>query len=77
MNLANPNEQSIKQQAALSPSALKKVADYTEFEFETTEQVPKLTNIVGQQRGRAVMNFGLNVRKPGFHLYVSGLEGNG
>lgn len=77
MNLANPNEQSIKRQSALPPSALKKVADYTKFEFETTEQVPKLTNIVGQQRGRAVMNFGLHVRKPGFHLYISGLEGTG
>lgn len=75
--MANSNEQSIRQQAALSPNALKKIADYTAFEFETTEQVPKLTNIVGQQRARTVMNFGLNVHKPGYHLYVSGIEGTG
>ncbi len=75
--MANFNEQSIKLRAALSPSTLRKVADYTNFEFETTEQVPKLANIVGQQRGRAVMSFGLNVHKPGYHLYVSGIEGTG
>lgn len=71
------HEQFIKQQATISPNALKRVTDYTKFEFETTEQVPKLTNIVGQQRARTVMNFGLRVHKPGYHLYVSGIEGTG
>lgn len=62
---------------ALSPDVLKRTVDYTKFEFETTEQVPKLTSIVGQERGRAVMKFGLNVNKVGYNIYVSGIAGTG
>ena len=47
------------------------------FTFESTEDVKKLTNIIGQQRARSVMNFGLHVNKPGYNLYVSGVEGTG
>ncbi|MBO1004561.1 Lon protease family protein [Pseudogracilibacillus auburnensis] len=68
---------SIKQKVALSPEKLKRTVDYTDFEFETTEQVPTLTSIVGQERGRAVMNFGLNVHKVGYNIYVSGIAGTG
>lgn len=68
---------SIKQNVALSPEKLKRTVDYTKFEFETTEQVPILTSIVGQERGRAVMNFGLNVNKVGYNIYVSGIAGTG
>ena len=75
--LANFNEDSIKLQAELQPSDLKKVVDYSIFSFESTEQVEKLTNIVGQQRARSVMNFGLHVNKPGYNLYVAGIEGVG
>ena len=71
------NEQCVKQRTALSPDHLKRTVDYSKFEFETTEQVPKLTNIVGQERGRAVMNFGLNVDKVGYNIYVSGIAGTG
>lgn len=71
------NELSVKQSTCLSPDALKRTVDYTKFEFETTEDVPALTSIVGQERGRAVMNFGLNVNKTGYNIYVSGLAGTG
>ncbi|ARK26128.1 hypothetical protein SporoP37_01440 [Sporosarcina sp. P37] len=47
------------------------------FTFESTEQVEKLTTIIGQQRARSVMNFGLHVNKPGYNMYVSGIEGTG
>ncbi|HEX6594313.1 MAG TPA: AAA family ATPase [Bacillota bacterium] len=70
-------EQTMKQRATISPEFLKRTVDYTQFEFETTEQVPKLTSIVGQERGRAVMKFGLNVNKVGYNIYVSGIAGTG
>ncbi|PIC62771.1 ATP-dependent protease [Sporosarcina sp. P13] len=47
------------------------------FTFDSTEQVERLTTIVGQQRARHVMNFGLHVNKPGYNLYVSGNVGTG
>lgn len=71
------NEQTIKQKASLSPTSLKRTVDYTQFEFETTEQVPELTSIVGQDRGRTVMEFGLNINKVGYNIYVSGIPGTG
>lgn len=62
---------------AVSPRQLRKQIDSSIFEFETTEEVPMLTSIVGQERGRAVMNFGLNVQKIGYNLYVAGIPGTG
>src|SRR5699024_8273429 len=47
------------------------------FEFETTEEVPELTNVIGQERGMAVMRFGLQVKKQGYNLYVAGITGTG
>ncbi|MHA6261397.1 AAA family ATPase [Sporosarcina sp. CAU 1771] len=75
--MTNSKGQSIRQQSALSTNDLKKTVDHTTFGFETTEQLEILTNIVGQQRARTVMNFGLHVNKPGYHLYVGGIEGTG
>lgn len=71
------NRQTIKNRTALSANVLKRSVDHTQFEFETTEQVPELTNIVGQERGRAVMEFGLNVNKVGYNIYVAGIAGTG
>lgn len=51
--------------------------DESKFEFETTEQLPELKSIVGQERGTTVMKFGLNVQQSGYNLYVSGLAGTG
>lgn len=56
---------------------LKNTVDHTKFEFETTENIPKLEGIVGQERGRKAMEFGLNVKKPGYNIYVAGLAGTG
>lgn len=75
--MANFNEESIKHTSELQPEELKKVVDYSIFSFESTEHVEKLTTIVGQQRARSVMNFGLHVNKPGYNLYVAGMEGVG
>ncbi|PIC96835.1 ATP-dependent protease [Sporosarcina sp. P26b] len=75
--MTNFNEESIKRKAELQPNDLKKVVDYSIFSFDSTEHVEKLTNIIGQQRARSVMNFGLHVNKPGYNLYVAGTEGVG
>lgn len=73
----NREENTAKKSTVLSSDKLKKSVDYSIFEFETTEQVPTLTSIVGQERGRSVMQFGLNVNKEGYNIYVSGIAGTG
>ena len=75
--MENSNEQIVKCRAALKPTDLKRIVDSSMFTFESTEDVKKLTNIIGQQRARSVMKFGLHVNKPGYNLYVSGVEGTG
>lgn len=67
----------LKAKVALPPEKLKRSVDSSQFEFETTESLPELTSIVGQERGRSVMHFGLNVNKNGYNLYIAGLPGTG
>lgn len=67
----------VLQKALLSTDVLRKTIDEMIFEFETTEEVPALTNIIGQKRGTEVMQFGLQVNKPGYNLYVAGIPGTG
>lgn len=67
----------VKAKTRLSHDVLKRTVDPTVFEFETTEEVPELTSIVGQERGRQVMQFGLNVKKVGYNIYVAGIPGTG
>src|SRR5699024_53786 len=67
----------IKQKASLSPTSLKRTVDYTQLEFETTEQVPELTSIVGQDRGRTVMEVGLNINNVCYNIYGSGIPRTG
>ena len=69
------NKGNVKSRTALAPESLKRTIDYTQFEFETTEEVPELSGIVGQERGAAVMRFGLQMNKVGYNLYVSGISG--
>lgn len=59
------------------PTKLKRTIDPAYFNFETTEELPNLKGIVGQERGHSVINFGLNVNKVGYNIYVAGLPGTG
>src|SRR5690625_2007103 len=67
----------LKEILSLQPNRLKRVVDPTSFDFETTEDVPKLAGIVGQDRGNSVINFGLHVDKVGYNIYIAGLPGTG
>src|SRR5699024_350737 len=68
---------SYKQNTKLTATQLKKHVDPSLFTFDTTEEVPELTSIVGQERGRAVMEFGLHIDQEGYNIYVSGISGTG
>lgn len=48
------------------------------FQFSSTEELRPLEDgIVGQPRAMAAMDFGLKVRRPQYHLYLSGPRGTG
>jgi len=77
MTNTNDNSLKVKNRTRLKIDALRSKVDYHQFEFETTEEVPVLTNVIGQERGTKVMKFGLNVNKIGYNLYVAGISGTG
>ncbi len=51
--------------------------DPKDFEFETTENVPSIEDIIGQERAVKAMDFGLRIKKLGYNIYISGLTGTG
>ena len=71
------NDKSVSEKSKVQVEQLRNIVDPIVFEFETTEEVPALSTIIGQERGTAVMRFGLQVNKAGYNIYVSGIPGTG
>jgi len=49
----------------------------TVFKCDSTEELRPKDGIIGQARALSALKFGLNIAKPGFNVYVSGLAGTG
>jgi predicted ATP-dependent protease len=62
---------------ALSWQALKRPCDPGIFDFETTEGIEEWTWPLGQDRAREALEFGIEIRRPGFHLFLMGPPGCG
>ncbi len=58
-------------------SMLASVIDPGQLGFENTGELEPLTEIIGQERAVEALEFGLNMKSPGFNLYVSGPVGTG
>lgn len=66
--------------SALAPLPVERLrwrCDPAELGFETTETVPPLDSLVGQERGIGALEFGLGLGTPGYNLYVAGPAGSG
>ena len=61
----------------LAPDALYKPCDLTDFKFETTAELADLTELIGQERAREAIRFGVGIRRPGFNLFLLGPAGTG
>ncbi len=61
----------------LGPDDLRKRCDPGMFTFRTTEELPPLDGIIGQQRALDAIDFGLNLQCAGFNIYVLGDSGTG
>ena len=64
-------------QRTLKPEECYFYCDPTQFEFETTETVPPLEGIIGQERAVRAMEFGLMVKKHGYNIFITGPIGTG
>ena len=47
------------------------------FNFQCTDDLPPLDRMIGQDRAQEALRFGLEVDKPGYNLFVTGLTGTG
>src|SRR5262249_41499254 len=59
------------------PDRLRWFCDPAELPFETTGQLTPQDGAIGQERGVAALEFGLEMESPGFNLFVAGPSGTG
>lgn len=51
--------------------------DLKSFAFQCTDELTPLDHFIGQDRAQEAIRFGLEVDKPGYNLFVTGLTGTG
>lgn len=61
----------------LKPEQLINKCDENKFTFSSTEELVPIRGIIGQDRAKKAMQFGLGVTKKGYNIYVSGQWGTG
>ncbi|GAB4146978.1 MAG: ATP-binding protein [Candidatus Promineifilaceae bacterium] len=61
----------------LPPESLYRVCDPQQFDFETTETLPDLDTIIGQERAVDAVRFGIGIRHTGYNLFALGPYGTG
>jgi lon-related putative ATP-dependent protease len=61
----------------LKPEELTFTCDPNQFEFETTDELPDLLTIIGQERAVRAIDFGVHIPSYGFNIYVTGPAGSG
>ena len=70
-------EHIMKKICELKPSDLRCTCDHKIFTFKNTAEVDPLDEVIGQKRAVQAIDFGLNMKSPGYNIFVTGLEGTG
>lgn len=61
----------------LDPQSLLRRCDAALLDFETTAELSDAVDIVGQSRALDAVRFGIDIKQPGFNLFVLGEPGSG
>ena len=61
----------------LSPEQLRFYCDESQFDFESTEQLPALAEMIGQERALRSIDFGISITSEGYNIYAMGPRGAG
>jgi predicted ATP-dependent protease len=64
-------------QLLVPPDSLRAEEDPSAFQFECTDELSPLSEFVGQDRAVRALQFGLELEKPGYNIFVTGLTGTG
>jgi lon-related putative ATP-dependent protease len=62
---------------SLRPEQIRNVCRESLFEFESTEEVAPLEEIIGQERAVAAIDFGMAIESQGFNIFALGPTGAG
>ncbi len=61
----------------LSAQQLRQRCDPSQFDFETTDELGNLSDIVGQERAVDAILFGIGIRREGYNMFALGPSGTG
>ncbi len=61
----------------LSTDQLRRVCEPKELKFESTAELPELSQIIGQERATRAIDFGIDIPCYGYNIYVLGPSGSG
>ncbi|MFZ1519847.1 MAG: AAA family ATPase [Ignavibacteriaceae bacterium] len=61
----------------LKPEELRWKCDPNIFDFDSTEDISPLEGIIGQERALKAIRMGVDLRSPGYNIYIAGLSGSG
>jgi lon-related putative ATP-dependent protease len=61
----------------LRPDQLCQTCDGSQFDFETTDELEDLAEIIGQERAVNAVQFGIGIRREGYNLFALGPSGTG
>ena len=61
----------------LKPEELRWKCDPNIFKFESTEDIDPIEGIIGQERALKAIRMGVDLRSPGYNIYIAGLSGSG
>ena len=59
----------------VSAKDLTRKSDSALFSFKTTGELAPLDTVIGQERAVGAIDFGLNMKSPGYNIFVTGYEG--
>jgi predicted ATP-dependent protease len=63
--------------AELAPEELRGVCSVDLFQFADTSELDPLDEVIGQERAVQAIDFGLNMKSPGYNIFVTGIAGTG
>ncbi|MEP0859953.1 MAG: AAA family ATPase [Ignavibacterium sp.] len=72
--MANPKAPAHRE---LKPEELRWKCNPEIFEFESTEDLEPIEGILGQERALKAIRLGVDLRSPGYNIYIAGLSGSG
>ena len=61
----------------LKPEELKWSCDLECFDFKSTTNVKPIEGIVGQERAMKALKIGVDLKGPGYNIFITGLSGTG